>query len=53
MCPLRQFKKIPDEIIRKIEKKNIAWDRFYDLGAHEIGMMLEIDIMAMSYFAFL
>lgn len=37
MCPLRQFKKIPEEIIRKIEKKNISWDRFYDLDAHEIG----------------
>ena len=37
MCPLRQFKKIPDEIIRKIEKKNISWDRFVDLDAHEIG----------------
>jgi pre-mRNA-splicing helicase BRR2 len=37
MCPLRQFKKIPEDIIRKIEKKNISWDRFYDLDAHEIG----------------
>jgi pre-mRNA-splicing helicase BRR2 len=37
MCPLRQFKKIPDEIIRKIEKKNISWNRFYDLDVHEIG----------------
>ena len=37
MCPLRQFKKIPEETIRKIEKKNISWDRFYDLDAPEIG----------------
>ncbi|CAF4909304.1 unnamed protein product, partial [Rotaria sp. Silwood1] len=40
MCPLRQFKKIPEEIIRKIEKKNISWDRFYDLDAHEIGELV-------------
>ena len=40
MCPLRQFKKIPDEIIRKIEKKNITWERFYDLDAHEIGELV-------------
>ncbi|CAF3930211.1 unnamed protein product [Rotaria magnacalcarata] len=40
MCPLRQFKKIPEEIIRKIEKKNITWDRFYDLDAHEIGELV-------------
>ncbi|UJR08870.1 hypothetical protein I4U23_013125 [Adineta vaga] len=40
MCPLRQFKKIPEEIIRKIEKKNISWDRFYDLDAPEIGELV-------------
>ena len=40
MCPLRQFKKIPEEIIRKIEKKNITWERFYDLDAHEIGELV-------------
>ena len=40
MCPLRQFKKIPEDIIRKIEKKNISWDRFYDLDAHEIGELV-------------
>jgi pre-mRNA-splicing helicase BRR2 len=37
MCPLRQFKKIPEEINRKIEKKYISWERFYDLNANEIG----------------
>ncbi|CAF1146942.1 unnamed protein product [Didymodactylos carnosus] len=40
MCPLRQFRKLPDEVIRKIEKKNIAWERFYDLGTHEIGELV-------------
>ncbi|CAF0840833.1 unnamed protein product [Adineta steineri] len=40
MCPLRQFKKIPEETIRKIEKKNISWDRFYDLDAPEIGELV-------------
>jgi pre-mRNA-splicing helicase BRR2 len=37
MCPLRQFKKISEEINRKIEKKYISWERFYDLDANEIG----------------
>lgn len=27
MCPLRQFKKIPDEVVRKIEKKNFPFAR--------------------------
>jgi pre-mRNA-splicing helicase BRR2 len=40
MCPLRQFKKIPEEINRKIEKKNISWERYYDLNANEIGTFL-------------
>ncbi|CAF4020508.1 unnamed protein product [Rotaria sp. Silwood2] len=40
MCPLRQFKKISNTINRTIEKKNISWDRFYDLDANEIGEFL-------------
>ena len=40
MCPLRQFKKIPEEIIKKIEKRNIPWERFYDMEAHEIGELV-------------
>ncbi|CAF3837831.1 unnamed protein product [Rotaria magnacalcarata] len=30
--------KIPKEIIRKIEKKNISWGTFYDLDAREIDV---------------
>lgn len=40
MSPLRQFKKIPDEVVRKIEKKNFAFERLYDLGANEIGELI-------------
>jgi pre-mRNA-splicing helicase BRR2 len=40
MCPLRQFKKIPDEVVKKIEKRNIPWERFYDMEAHEIGELV-------------
>ncbi|CAF1042145.1 unnamed protein product [Adineta steineri] len=40
MCPLRQFKKIPQLINQKIEKKNISWDRYFDLDANEIGEFL-------------
>ena len=31
MSPLRQFRKIPEEAIRKLEKKSIPWERLYDL----------------------
>ena len=37
MSPLRQFKKIPEEVVKKIEKKSFQWERFYDLNPHEIG----------------
>jgi len=29
--PLRQFKNIPEDIIKKIERKDFPWERFYDL----------------------
>ena len=31
--PLRQFKGMQEMIVRKLEKKEIAWDRYYDLKA--------------------
>jgi pre-mRNA-splicing helicase BRR2 len=40
MCPLRQFKKIPEEVVKKIEKRNIPWERFYDMEPHEIGELV-------------
>jgi pre-mRNA-splicing helicase BRR2 len=27
MSPLRQFRKMPEEIVKKIEKKNFPWER--------------------------
>lgn len=42
MTPLRQFKKIPEDILRKIEKKNIPWERYYDLNEHEIGELIRV-----------
>ena len=45
MSLLRQYKgarKIPEEAIRKIEKRFFAWEMFYDLGHNEIGEMLRM-----------
>ncbi|XP_011502445.1 PREDICTED: putative U5 small nuclear ribonucleoprotein 200 kDa helicase [Ceratosolen solmsi marchali] len=42
MSPLRQFRKMPEEIIKKIEKKNFPWERLYDLGPNEIGELIRI-----------
>ncbi|XP_032222645.2 U5 small nuclear ribonucleoprotein 200 kDa helicase-like isoform X1 [Nematostella vectensis] len=42
MTPLRQFKKIPMEVIKKIEKKEFPWERYYDLGPNEIGELVHM-----------
>ena len=42
MCPLRQFKKIPVDVVKKIEKKNFPFERFYDLNPNEIGELLRM-----------
>ena len=42
MCPLRQFRKIPVDVVKKIEKKNFPFERLYDLGAGEIGELLRM-----------
>ncbi|XP_053694664.1 U5 small nuclear ribonucleoprotein 200 kDa helicase [Sabethes cyaneus] len=42
MSPLRQFRKMPEEIVKKIEKKNFPWERLYDLEANEIGELIRV-----------
>ena len=42
MSPLRQYKKIPEEVINKIKKKNFPWETFYDLGHNDIGELIWI-----------
>lgn len=42
MTPLRQFKKMPDEIAKKLEKKHFPWSRLYDLEAHELGELIRV-----------
>ena len=40
MSPLGQLKKMPEEIIRKLEKKSLPWERLYDLGPTEMGELI-------------
>ncbi|CAH9084541.1 unnamed protein product [Cuscuta europaea] len=35
--PLRQFHGIPNEILMKLEKHNLTWERYYDLSSQELG----------------
>lgn len=38
--PLRQFSRIPGEIVKRIESKDFPWERLYDLEAHAIGELV-------------
>jgi hypothetical protein len=43
--PLRQFKGIPAEILQKVEKKDLPWERYYDLSSQEIGELIRFPKM--------
>jgi pre-mRNA-splicing helicase BRR2 len=53
MSPLRQFTKIPMEVIKKIEKKDFPWERFYDLGTKEIGELIHMPKMGKTLHKFI
>jgi pre-mRNA-splicing helicase BRR2 len=42
MTPLRQFKGVPQEIIRKAEGKQFPWYRYFDLSPPEIGELIGV-----------
>uniref|UniRef100_A0A2I3HQD8 Activating signal cointegrator 1 complex subunit 3 n=1 Tax=Nomascus leucogenys TaxID=61853 RepID=A0A2I3HQD8_NOMLE len=48
MCPLRQFRKLPEEVVKKIEKKNFPFERLYDLNHNEIGRPYPFPTVALS-----
>lgn len=46
MTPLRQFKGIHEEILRKIEKKEqFTWEHFYNMTPQEIGEVIKFSKM--------
>ncbi|OII78238.1 SEC63 domain-containing protein [Cryptosporidium andersoni] len=40
MCPLRQFKGVSDDIIKRLEKKDIQWNKYYDFTSQQLGELL-------------
>lgn len=40
--PLRQFKGLPAEILVKLEKRDIPWDRYYDMSSQELGELIRM-----------
>ncbi|XVE68356.1 hypothetical protein DITRI_Ditri09bG0061700 [Diplodiscus trichospermus] len=51
--PLRQFNGIPNEILLKLEKKDLAWDRYYDLSSQEIGELIRLPKMGRTLHRFI
>ena len=43
--PLRQFRGIPADVIKRIEGKDFPWERFYDLEAHALGELVRFPKM--------
>ncbi|KAF9066554.1 Sec63 Brl domain-containing protein [Rhodocollybia butyracea] len=42
MTPLRQFKGVPAEVVRKAEGKQFPWYRYFDLSPPEIGELINL-----------
>ncbi|PWY99701.1 putative ATP dependent RNA helicase [Testicularia cyperi] len=42
MTPLRQFKGVPADLIRRLERKEYPWNRLRDLEPNEIGELIGI-----------
>ncbi|KAI6134777.1 putative RNA helicase [Pisolithus croceorrhizus] len=42
MTPLRQFKGVPQDVIRKAEGKQFPWYRYFDLNPPELGELIGI-----------
>ncbi|KAF6257784.1 RNA helicase, activating signal cointegrator 1 [Scenedesmus sp. NREL 46B-D3] len=40
--PLRQFKGLPAELLTRLEKKDLPWERYYDLKPSELGDLIRM-----------
>ena len=37
-----RLQRIPEDLVRKIEKKDFTWERFYDMTPQEIGELVRV-----------
>ncbi|CAG8503773.1 2964_t:CDS:2 [Ambispora gerdemannii] len=49
MTPFRQFKKLQIEHIKKIEKKEFEWERYFDLGVPELSQLVGQNLAKIVY----
>jgi pre-mRNA-splicing helicase BRR2 len=43
--PLRQFKGVPADVIMKVERKDLPWERWADLSSQEVGELIRLPKM--------
>ena len=43
--PLRHFRGLAEDILKKIEKKDFSWSRYYDLNSAELGELVRFPKM--------
>ncbi|XP_057451214.1 DExH-box ATP-dependent RNA helicase DExH12-like [Lotus japonicus] len=51
--PLRQFNGIPSDVLTKLEKKDLAWERYYDLSPQEISELIRATKMGRTLHKFI
>ncbi|KAK9927935.1 hypothetical protein M0R45_025095 [Rubus argutus] len=51
--PLRQFHGITNDILMKLEKKDLAWERYYDLSSQELGELIRMPKMGRTLHKFI
>ncbi|KAG9299631.1 hypothetical protein G9A89_020802 [Geosiphon pyriformis] len=49
MTPFRQFKRLQFEHIKKIEKKEFEWERYFDLGVPELSQLVGQNLAKLIY----
>ena len=52
LTPLQQFRKLPDEVIKALNKKNYSFERLYDLDAHQLGELVRMPKMGKPLYKF-
>jgi pre-mRNA-splicing helicase BRR2 len=53
LSPLHQFKKIPLEVVRSLDKKNLPFERLYDLDPHQLGEHVRVPKMGKPLYKFI
>ncbi|KAI6238035.1 hypothetical protein M3Y99_00730500 [Aphelenchoides fujianensis] len=51
--PLHQFKKLPTDAVRSLDKKNIPFDRLYDYNEYQLGELIRVPKLGRPLYKFI